>query len=448
MTTPSAIDVTELGLRDAANLIASGCATPSELLEAYLRRIEAIEPRVQAWSVLDTEGARAQADLLTAEAKSGRFRGPLHGVPVGAKDEFHIAGMVTAMAGTRGQIETRDATAIERLRSAGAIILGKTHMPVDGRMPPSRNPWNLEHTAGGTSSGSGAAVGARMTPFALGEQTYGSNLRPAAFCGVAGLKPTYGRVSKFGCYPFTWSLDHVGLIGASIEDLALALSVIAGPDPRDPSSLHDDPPPSSLQIAGMRPPRIGVVQNFYPERIEPIMQQAIERSASRLAEAGASVSGVMLPPEFELLWQIQPVVGSPEAVTFHSRRYLGDAPERPAVRDRVAALIPASYYLQAQRIRRLLWSRLQEQFVNVDALLMAVAPGAAPKGLGSAGDPSLLVPWSCVGYPAITINGGLSPERLPLGLQLVGAPMADYQLLQTGAWCEKVLGRLPAPAIA
>jgi aspartyl-tRNA(Asn)/glutamyl-tRNA(Gln) amidotransferase subunit A len=436
MTTPSMIPVTELTLTDAARLVASGAATPSELLEAYVARIESVEPLIQAWSVLDKEGARAEAARLTAEAKAGRLRGSLHGVPIGVKDEFHVAGMVTEMAGSKGRPEAQDAAAVNRLREAGAIILGKTHMPVDGRMPPTRNPWNVDHTAGGTSSGSGAAVGARMIPFALGEQTYGSNLRPAAYCGVDGMKPTYGQISRRGCSPFTWSLDHVGLIGLSMEDMGLVLSAIAGPNAQEREPIE-----------GSRPPGIGVVRNFFPERTEPVMREAIERSSKRLVEAGATVSDVLLPEEFALLWQIQPVVGSPEAATFHSRRYQDEDPDRPAVRDRVAAQIPATYYLQAQRIRRWLWERVQGSFAGVDALLMAIAPGPAPKGLASAGDPSLLVPWSCLGYPAITVNGGLSPERLPLGLQLVGRPDEDYALLETGAWCEGALGRLPAPAI-
>jgi len=447
MTTPSTIDVTDLTVTDAAQLISSCAVTPIELLDAYLARLSAVEPRVQAWSHLDVGTARAEADRLSREAAAGRIRGPLHGIPVGVKDEFHVAGMPNLMADPKGRPQPEDATAVARLRAAGAIILGKTHMPLDGRMPPTRNPWNLEHTAGGTSSGSGAAVAARMVPIALGEQTYGSNLRPAAYCGVDGLKPTFGRVSLFGCYPFSWSLDHVGLIGLTIQDIALVLSVIAGPDPCDPRTLPEPAPPGDLSLSAIRPPRIGVVRNSYPERTEQVMLEAIERSTGRMQEAGAAVEDIVLPPEFELLWTIQPVIGSSEAYTFHSRRRAGEGGARTPARDRVASLLPAPYYLQAQRIRRMLSQKLQALYTDVDALLMAVAPGPAPKGLDSAGDPTLLVPWSDVGFPAITVNGGLSPEGLPLGLQLVGAPVTDYELLRTGAWSEQVLGRLPAPSI-
>ena len=207
-----------------------------------------------------------------------------------------------------------------------AIILGKTHMPIDGKTPPTRNPWNLAHTAGGTSSGSGAAVAARMVPFALGEQTAGSNLRPAAYCGVDGLKPTFGRISRFGCYQFSYSHDHVGLIGLTMEDAAVVLSVLAGPDPLDRTARNQPAPPADLDIAGIRTPRIGVVRNFFPQRMQPVMLEAVERSASLLKDAGATLTDVFLPDDFELIWMVHRLVNATEAFTFHSRRYAGREP--------------------------------------------------------------------------------------------------------------------------
>jgi aspartyl-tRNA(Asn)/glutamyl-tRNA(Gln) amidotransferase subunit A len=434
-------------VRDIAGAVAAGDLTPDDVIEATLSRIGQLEPLVQAFTLLDAEGAREQARVLTAEAKAGELRGPLHGVPVAIKDEFHIKGMPTAMRGLDNPpLEPEDATCVARLRAAGAIIVGKTTMPIEGVMPPTRNPWNLEHTAGGTSSGSGAAVGARMVPFAIGEQTAGSNLRPAAYNGVAGLKPTYGRISRFGCYPFTWSRDHVGLIGLTMADLALVLSVIAGPDERDPTTIQEAPPPADLKLDEFAPPRIGVVRNFYPERTEPIMQEAIESAAARFAAAGATVSDFLLPQQFGLSWHAANLVGAEGAVFNLGQQMLQGAGGRPPQR-RAAELIPATYYVQARRIRTWLTGVIRDMMAGIDALLMAVAPGAAPKGLTSTGDASLLVPWSFLGFPAITVNAGLSPEGLPLGIQLVATPRADWDLLRTGAWAEEVLGRLPAPAI-
>jgi Asp-tRNA(Asn)/Glu-tRNA(Gln) amidotransferase A subunit family amidase len=286
-----------------------------------------------------------------------------------------------------------------------------------------------------------------MVPFALGEQTAGSNLRPAAFCGVAGLKPTFGRIGRDGCFQFSYSHDHVGLIGLTMADLALALSVLAGPDPRDRTARAAPAPPPTLDSAGIRPPRIGLVRNFFPERTGPVMQQAVETSAERLRAAGAPVVDLRLPDDFGLVWLVHRLVGGAESAAFRARRLAEGSATRTA-RDLANSLIPGAYYLHAQRLRHHLWQRVQEHCANVDLLLMAVAPAPAPKGTGSTGDALLLVPWSCLGYPAITLNGGLSPEGLPLGLQLVGAPMSEPGLLAFGAWCEQVLGRLPAPVIS
>ena len=246
MTTPAGNYIHEMGVCSIVQTVAEGKLKPIDLVETLLSRIMTFEDQVQAWSHLDTENALEQATLLTAEANTGKLRGPLHGVPIGIKDEFHVQGMPTGLRNLKRPFpEPEDATPVARLRAAGAVIIGKTHMPVGGIMPPTRNPWNLHHTAGGTSSGSGAAVGARMIPVALGEQTGGSNLRPAAYCGVDAIKPTYGRISRFGCLPFAWTMDHVGIIGLSMEDIALVLSVIAGPDPRDPTTLSDPAPPAN-----------------------------------------------------------------------------------------------------------------------------------------------------------------------------------------------------------
>lgn len=443
MTTVPGIDLTTATLLDLSAAVAAGDVTPLDLATASLARIEALDGGVQAFSYMDKAATMAEAEALTAEAKAGKLRGPLHGIPLAVKDEFHIAGMPTAMT---HDTEPRpvDATLVAKLRAAGCIIVGKTHMPIDGVLPPTRNPWNLGHTAGGTSSGSGAAVGARMVPLALGEQTAGSNLRPAAYCGVEALKPTYGRISRFGMAPFAWSHDHAGLIGLTMADLALVFSIVAGPDPLDLTTRPEGAPPADLAMADKLPPRIGIVRNFFPEKTEAVMNEAIEASAAKLKAAGATIVDVMLPEDFGLVWLLHRTVGGAEGFTYRSAKAGGDLTGR----DIAASLLPASYYLQAQRLRRVFWTKLQAYFQDVDALLMAVAPGAAPEGIATTGDATLLSPWSCLGYPSLTVNGGLSPKGLPLGLQFVGAPMSDYELLRTGAWCEGVLGRLPAPTVA
>ncbi|MDE2837601.1 MAG: amidase [Chloroflexota bacterium] len=445
MVQPTAVPIEQLGAADIVRGVTDGAFSPVDVIEAALDRIGAIEGKVQAWSLLDADGARAQAAAVTADLAAGKAPGPLAGVPVGIKDEFHVRGMPTGMRGT-GElpIEPEDATCVARLRAAGAIIMGKTHLPVQGRIPPTRNPWNLEHTAGGTSSGSGAAVGARMVPVAIGEQTAGSNMRPAAYCGVAGIKPSYGRISRFGCMPFAWSIDHVGIIGLSVADLALVLSVIAGPDPRDPTTLPDPAPQADLDAPSIRPPRIGVVRNFFLERSEPVMRDAVEDATSRLKEAGAAVGDLLLPDTFGLTWHLHRIIGGAEGSTYHAADH--DERALPGSGGRVGSLLPASYYVQARRIRSWLRVALAEMFADVDVMAMPTAPGPAPRGQ-STGDAVLLRPWSLLGFPTVTVPCGLSPEGLPLGLQLVGAPRADYGLLRVSLWCEQALGRLPAPRV-
>ena len=436
-----------LGVKEIAGLVAARELNPVDLVESLLGRIEALDGSVHAWSYLDAGGAREQAKTLAAEAAFGKLRGPLHGVPVGIKDEFHVMGLPTGMRDWDGPLpaEPIDATCVARLRAAGAIIMGKTHMVVNGKIPPTRNPWNLEHTAGGTSSGSGAAVGARMVPFAIGEQTVGSNLRPAAYCGVDAMKPTYGRVSRFGCYPFVWSLDHVGIIGLDMEDIALVLSVIAGPDSRDPSTLALPTPEADLRLRTIAPPRIGMVRNFFPEHTEPVMQDALESSARRFAEAGAEVADVFLPEEFGLTWKLRPLFDV-EMYLFHSDQ-AAHSSQAPRYTPKPSDLVPATYYIQARRVRAWLIERVSAIISEFDAVLMPVAPGPAPKGIETTGDARFLAPWSLLGLPAITVSAGLSPGGLPLGLQLVAPRLRDYELMRVGAWCERVLGRLTPPPL-
>ncbi len=445
MTTATTFSVATSTVRSIANAVATGEITPEEVLESVLERIDATESKIHAWSRLEVDVARAQAEQLTVEAKAGRFRGPLHGVPIAIKDEFHVAGMPTLFRGPDAPIEPVDSAVVARLRAAGALIVGKTWMPTTTMMPPTRNPWNLAHTAGGSSSGSGAAVGARVVPIAIGEQTGGSNLRPAAYCGVTAIKPTYGRISRFGCYPFTWSKDTVGLIGLNMEDLALVLSQVAGPDPLDPTTLPDAPPPADLQVATIRPPRIGVVRNFFPERTSDYMNAAIEAGARALADAGATVDNFLLPDDYDIVWHAAKLAGG-EIEAMHAAKKAANPPLPAKMTG--AEFLPVTYYIQARRVRSWMASRLQSTFAQYDALLMATAPGEAPEGLETTGDATLLTPWTFLGFPAISLNGGLGPNGLPLGLQMVGGPKEDYRLLQTGYWSEQALGLLPPPAIA
>jgi aspartyl-tRNA(Asn)/glutamyl-tRNA(Gln) amidotransferase subunit A len=443
----------ELPVREAAAAIRAGRLTAEALVEACLQRIDALEPALQAWAAVDRAGALESAAGLGADARAGRIRGPLHGVPVGLKDIFHVAGLETR-AGARGLAEgvaAEDAASVARLRAAGAIVLGKLQTTEFAMADPAptRNPWNPGRTPGGSSAGSAAAVAARMVPGALGSQTVGSTLRPAAFCGVVGLKPTYGRVSRRGVLPVSWSLDHVGIFARTVADAALLLDVLAGYDPRDPGSAPL-PPPDLTGVLGdvpRRAPRLGLIGEPFRERAAPETGRHLDAVAERLARAGATVEPVRLPAILPALVSAVQVVMRAEAAAVHAEPYREHATEyRPRIRGVIEAgqCIDAALYLRAQRIRRRARQELAGLLRRYDALVMPAAPGPAPDP-ATTGDPSFNAPWSGIGAPSIALPTGVAPDGLPLGTQLVAAPFAEAGLLATARWVETAVAFTAAP---
>src|SRR6266508_6259288 len=295
-------DLYDVSAADAARRIRAGELSPSTLVASCLRRIDALEPTLKAWVHLDRDAAARVAVQRDIEAREGRFMGPLHGVPIALKDIYDAAGLVTTSgAGPWAHRRpTADAVSVARLRAAGAVILGKvTTTPFALRDPTATgNPWNPRHTPGGSSSGSGSSVGSRMVPLALGTQTVGSVLRPAAYCGVVGFKPTHGRISTFGVTPLAWSLDHVGVLCRSVEDAALALSIMAGHDPADPHSVATPVEDYVGALAAPAAPRIGALRPLI-ERADPVNAAQIGVILEALRAAGAHVDDARLPASFE-----------------------------------------------------------------------------------------------------------------------------------------------------
>lgn len=436
-----------LGVAEAARRIRERTLFPVELVEAQLDRIRTVEPYVRAWVSLDTDGARRTAEERLAELKAGRVRGPLHGVPVGFKDLYHVAGMVTT-AGAGPFADERpkaDAEAVGRLRTAGAVVLGKAATTEFAYLDPAetRNPWNPEHTPGGSSSGSAAAVGSGMVPLALGSQTVGSTLRPAAYCGVIGFEPTHGRISCTGLVPLAWSFDHVGVFCRSVEDVALTLQVLGGYDPADPFSV---PAPVPDYVAAIRrdphPPHLGVPQRFVEQATAETIAH-LESVADRFRRGGARVEDIQLPSTFEGLRAAGMLVVQVEATAYHEARFAGKARD---YREKFRTLLeagmraPAIDYSQALRQCRLFRRQMEMLITEFDALLMPVAGAPAPKGLTSTGDPTFCAPWSFAGVPAMALPSGIAGDGLPLGIQLVGAPFKEADLLATARWCEDFLG--------
>ena len=316
----------ELSVAEAAAQIRAGTLSPVALAEALLTRIAALNGDLQAWVTIDRDAVLAAAREREAEVQRGDPLGLIHGVPVGLKDIFYTEGMLTACGSKvyADFVPEFDATSVANIKAAGGIIMGKavTTEFASSDPSPTRNPWNLEHTPGGSSSGSSAAVAARMVPAALGSQTGGSTCRPAAYNGIVGVKPTYGRISRYGVAPLSWSLDHVGILTRTVADAALMLTVLSGADDNDPGSLREPVPDFSAQMAEHdRPPRIGLVRQYYRDYATPEMWAHTEAIANQLAEAGAEVEEIPLPDSFAVVHRFQRIVSNVECAAIHEANH-------------------------------------------------------------------------------------------------------------------------------
>ena len=437
----------------AARRIQAGRLSPVDLVEALLERIERWEPTLKAWVTVDKEGALAAARRLEHEAKGGWFRGPLHGVPVGVKDIFYTLGLrTTACSPLLAEfVPSYDSTAVARLKDAGAIILGKTVTTEFATTdpPPTRNPWDQSRTPGGSSSGSAVSVAVGQCPVALGSQTGGSTLRPAAYNGIVALKPTYGRISKYGVIPCAWTLDTVGIMARSVEDTALLLRVMAGHDPKDPTSSSRPVPDYVSTLADQGPPpRLGVLREFFWERSAPEVRRRTDEAVERLRRAGASVQEVALPPSFPLVHPSHMMVMYTEVAAFHQEWFPAQADAYgPKLRSLIerGLLFTGVEYLQAQRHRRRFRREMEGLVASADALLTPTTPSAAPTDLTTTGDPVFQSCWTYAGVPTITLPIGLDGEGMPLGLQLIGPLFGEERLLRAARWCEGALGPAPAP---
>ncbi len=431
----------ELALADASEMIGKGTLSPVELTRSVLDRISVVEPHVLAWARRLPDQAMAEAERLDWLLRQGTYLGPLHGIPLGIKDIYYTAGVETA-AGSKvlaGFVPTFDATVVRRLQEAGAILLGKTATTEFAYADPAatRNPWNPGHTPGGSSSGSAAGVAAGMCLGAFGTQTMGSIVRPASFCGVVGLKPTYGRVSRHGIIPFAWSMDHPGPIAKTVRDTALLLSAVAGPDPHD-SSAAGQPVPSYVEGLNMSPRGLtaGIPDRYFPERSSPAVAAAFHEAVRVLETLGVRIHEVKLPDCFEAGVDAGRVIMHAEGAAFHRdwfKTRWEDYGRKLAGLIEAGLLIPAASYLLAQRVRSVAIAAMRRLLTDVDVLITPSTPGPAPEGLASTGDPVFNAPSSIFGFPALGLPMGVAPSALPLGLQIMGRPFDECTVLRVGA---------------
>src|SRR5436190_3874613 len=403
-----------------------------------LARIDARENEVHAWVNFDSERALREARTLDGAGAAMRDR-PLYGVPIGVKDIIDTADLPTEMGSPiyRGYRPQSDAACVALLRAAGAVILGKTVTCEFAGMSPgaTTNPHNNAHTPGGSSSGSGAAVADYMVPVALGTQTGGSVLRPASYCGVFGFKPTFGAFNRRGVYPAAESLDTLGLIARSIEDIELVSAVL------------EMRPPSKVQ-SPERPPRIGLCHTPMWKSAQPETVAAVEDAAHKLAEAGAQVRTITLPEEFSGLRNAaRETINNYERAAAMAHEW---AVRRELISDRLHKRIELgramahAEYVAALQLGENCRARIPMIFHDIDVLLAPSAHGEAPRGLRDTGDPGFQAIWTILHVPALTIPTHRSPNGLPIGVQLIADRHDDRRLL---AWARWIWQRLGAPAM-
>jgi aspartyl-tRNA(Asn)/glutamyl-tRNA(Gln) amidotransferase subunit A len=443
----------DFSIKEAASAIATGELTVLQLNESCLERIDALEDKIQAWALVDREGALEAARRLDQELRQGKRRGPLHGIPLGIKDIFYTAGLPTE-AGSKvlaGFVPSYDATSVANLKQAGAIILGKTRTTEFAFVDPAptRNPWNTNHTPGGSSSGSGAGVAVGMCLAALGSQTLGSVLRPASYNGIVGFKPNYGRISTYGVVPLSWTIDHVGILARTVEDVALVFQAIAGHDIMDSHSLDEVVPDCLSGLEGSEAPSLGIVRQYFFDNADKEMRSHTESVVECLRQSGAEVKDIELPSSFSDIEANGRAIIAVEAAAYHQDMF---KKHKNRYGTSIGEFIQDGLSTSATECVRKLQTRLQQyadvkQILHkVDVLLTPGATGAAPHGLDSTGNPVMQGPWTILGVPSISLPTGLSKDGLPLGIQLVGRPKAEDRLLTVARWCERVLGvRLQPP---
>jgi aspartyl-tRNA(Asn)/glutamyl-tRNA(Gln) amidotransferase subunit A len=460
-------DPTQLSLAEASRAIAKGELSPVALTEAYLARIAALDGELHSYVLVLTDQALGAARTAEAELKAGRSRGALHGIPIGLKDIYKTKGIRTT-AGSRvyeTHVPGEDAETWVRLRNAGATLLGKqeTHEFAIGGpdftlpFPPAHNPWNTAHYPAGSSSGSAAAVGAHLCAGAMGSDTGGSIRGPAAYCGLAGLKPTYGRVSRRGVFPLSYSLDHCGPLTRTVEDCALMMQALAGYDPLDPASADVAVPDYAKALTPrLDGVRIGVVRHFHEKdavagfgresKPSATYVETFDAACRTLESLGAKIADLKLSPLIDYADTTR-VIMVAEAYALHEQDYR----ERPHLFGRhmfarigLGAFLSAADYVEAVRQRRELCAEFAKACEGVDVVISANATGPAPRidTLGTYSTferASYTAPWNLTGSPALSVQIDFE-NGLPLAFQIVGKPFDEAGVLRVGHAYEQAAG--------
>ena len=456
------MDSAELHFRsisDLADMVQRKDVSPVELTQAYLDRIDSQNDHIGAFITVMRDHALAQATEAEKSIQAGNFhKGPLHGIPVAVKDIIHTRGVLTS-AGSRvlaDHIPDEDSSIIKRLGDAGAVLLGKLNLSefaiggtIDHPYGTPRNPWNTDHTPGGSSSGSGVAVAGGLCAGALGSDTGGSIRGPASFCGIVGIRPTYGRVTRHGVVPMCWSMDTIGPMTRTVEDCALMLRVIAGHDPRDPTSSAE-PVTDYLECIGhgVKGMRIGLPREMFEfDGLNVEIRDAVAKAVEVLEGLGASADEFLLPTSARS-GAVFIAIADVEAAAYHIEwlKSRGDDYDwNTRTRLESAALTPASAYIKAQRARGAIRREMLDALARFDVIITPTSPVYAPTTAMGTGRPGGLYqgksdmgrrrftsPAALAGLPSLSVPCGFSQSGLPIGLQIIGRPFAEDTLFKTG----------------
>jgi aspartyl-tRNA(Asn)/glutamyl-tRNA(Gln) amidotransferase subunit A len=454
------MDTRDLSIAEMGTALRSGETTSLKLTQDALVRIEAQDDKLNAFVLMTEDLALAQAERADAELKAGSDRGPFHGIPYALKDIYDTANIRTTCHSKLRlhNVPKTNSVVAGRFDAAGAVLLGKlaTHEfalggpSFDLPFPPARNPWNTEHVTGGSSSGSATAIASRMVRMAMGSDTGGSIRGPAAWCGLVGIKPTYGRVSRRGVFPLSWALDHCGPLSRSVEDSVLSVQLLAGYDPYDDASADVPVPDYSADLnKGVKGLRIGIPRDFFigASATTHDVLAGLDRTAAQLREAGAIVEDIKLP-DYALFGAAGRVIMMAEAFAIHEadlQTRLLDFGEITSNRFVLGATIRSADYLAALRVRRELTDAVNAALRSYDALLCLSALSTAPRfdapvDVVSSGAPMQTIPFNVTGHPAMSVPVGLGSDGLPLGVQIVGRAFDEAMVFRVGRAVEVLSG--------
>jgi aspartyl-tRNA(Asn)/glutamyl-tRNA(Gln) amidotransferase subunit A len=455
------MDVWDLSIVELAPLLRERKLSPVELTRTLLERSEQLNPRLNAYIRLLPDAALAAARTAEAEIAQGTYRGALHGIPVGVKDLFDVAGVPTTFGSTimRDNTPVQDATVTARLKAAGAIVVGKQNLhefafgttSENPHYGPVHNPWRLDCHPGGSSGGTASAIAGGLTPAAMGSDTGGSIRIPASMCGIVGIKPTYSRVSRAGALPLSWSLDHAGPLGRTTYDCAFMLQAIAGPDPRDPTASTEPVPDYTAELeAGVAGMKLGVPRQYFFDAIDPSVEGLVRDAIAELQGQGAFVDEVSMPhAEFAQL--AGNAIMSSDGASWHGswlRDRADEYGDDVLYRFRLGLVTRATDYLAGQKMRTLIQRDFAAAFTQVDAILTPTAPITSVP-IGTTFDPlpplnvvpravysRLTVPANMAGIPAISVPCGFV-DGLPVGLQVIGPSFEEARVLRVARAYER-----------